>query len=206
MSGGVKNVSVSNCLFSGTDVGLRFKSCRGRGGVVENIHIRDIYMFNIATETLLFDLYYGGKSASESLADGDSTPTQTTAPVVDETTPSFKDIYIKNITSRNARRAMFFNGLPEMNITNINVENAIITSEIGAEITESDGVKLKNIKIIPEKGPALILNNVKNMTVEDFIYPETLKEAVKIEGKDSKNIKLPDTIHKNIIADTSKRK
>ena len=44
MSGGVKNLHVSNCSFMGTDVGLRFKSNRGRGGVVENIFISDIYM------------------------------------------------------------------------------------------------------------------------------------------------------------------
>lgn len=32
MSSGVKNMHVSNCTFMGTDVGLRFKSNRGRGG------------------------------------------------------------------------------------------------------------------------------------------------------------------------------
>ena len=42
MSGGVKNIYVSDCTFLGTDVGLRFKSTRGRGGVVENIHIHNI--------------------------------------------------------------------------------------------------------------------------------------------------------------------
>jgi len=42
MSGGVKNMHVSNCTFIGTDVGLRFKSNRGRGGVVENIFISNI--------------------------------------------------------------------------------------------------------------------------------------------------------------------
>src|SRR5690554_6475131 len=44
MSGDVRNISVKNCQFLGTDVGLRFKSNRGRGGVVENIYISDIYM------------------------------------------------------------------------------------------------------------------------------------------------------------------
>ena len=69
MSGGVRNISVNNCQFLGTDVGLRFKSNRGRGGVVENIYVNNIFMLNIATDSFLFDLYYGGKSASEALED-----------------------------------------------------------------------------------------------------------------------------------------
>ena len=59
MSGGVKNIYVDNCTFLGTDVGLRFKSTRGRGGVVENIHINNINMINIPNEGLIFDLFYG---------------------------------------------------------------------------------------------------------------------------------------------------
>ena len=69
MAGGGRHVKVSNCTFSGTDVGLRFKSARGRGGVVENIWIEDIAMNDILQEPLLFDLFYGGKSASEALAE-----------------------------------------------------------------------------------------------------------------------------------------
>ena len=65
MSGGVKNIYVEDCTFMGTDVGLRFKSTRGRGGVVENIYINNINMINIPNEPLLFDLFYGGKGAGE---------------------------------------------------------------------------------------------------------------------------------------------
>lgn len=192
MSGSVRNISVTNCQFMGTDVGLRFKSTRGRGGVVENIYVSDVNMFNISTESFLFDLYYGGKSAVESLEDGDITPQTAKLPAVDETTPAFRNIFVKNLTSRNARRAMFFNGLPEMNISNINLENAVITAEFGAELSESDGVKLTNVHIIPAKGPALILNNVKNVTVTDFKYPQSLKKPVEIKGSKSENIRLPD--------------
>jgi len=202
MSGGVRNISVSNCQFLGTDVGLRFKSRRGRGGVVENIYIRDINMFNIATESFLFDLYYGGKSASESLEDGDVTPVDPKAVAVDETTPAFRNIYVKNLTSRNARRALLFNGLPEMNITNINVENVTITATLGAEVSESEGIVFKNMEIIPEEGPALILNNVKDFDLSEFKYPENLKEVVKISGKDSKNINLPSSIKKEYVLNT----
>ena len=162
MSGGVRNISVTNCQFLGTDIGLRFKSMRGRGGIVENIYVNNVSMFDIVTDSFLFDLYYGGKSASEALADGDETPAEKNIPAVTEETPVFRNIYVKNLVSRNARRAMFFNGLPEMNITNINVENATISSKYGATLSESTGVNFKNVQIIPEEGQALTLNNVKD--------------------------------------------
>jgi len=198
MSGGVKNISVSNCQFLGTDVGLRFKSTRGRGGVVENIYISDINMFDIVTESFLFDLYYGGKSAVESLEDGDETPVNEAVLPVDETTPVFRNIYVKNLTSRNARRAMFFNGLPEMNIDNINVENVTISSWIGAELVESKDINFKNVEIIPKNGPALLLKNVENVKISDFRYPESLIEAVEISGN-NKNIELPANLKKKNI-------
>ena len=198
MSGGVRNISVRNCQFLGTDVGLRFKSNRGRGGLVENIYISDIYMFDMVTDSFLFDLYYGGKSASESLEDGDVTPATGQIPPVTIETPSFRNIYIKNIVSRNARRAMFFNGLPEMKISNINVENTIITSRFGALICESESIKFKNVHIMQQTGASLTLQNVKNFELKDFIYPKNLPEVVKIIGG-SETIQLPSSIEKNKI-------
>lgn len=190
MSGDVRNISVRNCQFLGTDVGLRFKSTRGRGGVVENIYIRDIYMFDIVTDSFLFDLYYGGKSASEALADGDENPVEDVLPPVTEETPAFRNIYVKNLVSRNARRAMFFNGLPEMNISNINVENAYFSAQYGAVLSESIDINMKNVQIISKKGPALSLNNVKNFKITGLSYPKSLKNPIVIEGNSS-NIEIP---------------
>lgn len=191
MSGGVRNISVKNCQFLGTDVGLRFKSNRGRGGVVENIYISDIYMFNITTDSFLFDLFYGGKSASEALADGDTTPTGEPRLPVTEKTPVFRNIFVKDLVSRNARRAMFFNGLPEMNIENIHLENAFITARFGAEFSESKDIVLTNVTVVPEEGPAYLFNNVKNFKTDnlDFEVGEQTTVA-KITGKDTAGIEL----------------
>lgn len=199
MSGGVRNVSVKNCQFLGTDVGLRFKSTRGRGGVVENIYIENIYMFDIVTDSFLFDLFYGGKSASESLADGDLTPAEDLLPPVTEETPIFKNIYVKNIVSRNARRALLFNGLPEMNIENINLENAFITAKYGAELSESKDINFKNVTIIPLNGPAFKFNNVKNFHSEDLSYnTNTTSGIFEFSGNKTKNIHIAG-IPENII-------
>jgi len=189
MSGGVRNVSVTNCQFLGTDVGLRFKSKRGRGGVVENIYISNISMFDIATEPLLFDLYYGGKSAVEVL-EGEAEPVETKFEPVDETTPSFRNIYVKNISCSNARRAMYFNGLPEHNIDNINIENVTIHSEIGAELIESENIKLKNVQIYAAKSPALFLKNVKNVQVDGFRADSTHSNIFEVTGSRTKDVTI----------------
>ncbi len=189
MSGGVKNVMVSNCKFSGTDVGLRFKSTRGRGGVVENIHIKNIAMNNIAQEALLFDLFYGGKSASEALADGgDAELTDMALKPVDETTPAFRDIHIRDIWCRGARRAMYFNGLPEMNVERVTVENARIHATIGAQINESTDVVLRDVVVVPVTGPALMINNVKNFRAENFVCPAGMKCAFAATGSRNRDV------------------
>ena len=166
MSGGVENIQVSNCRFLGTDVGLRFKSCRGRGGVVKNIYIEDIVMMNIPTEPLLFDLHYGGKSAVEAAADGQPAYDVAFVPA-DETTPQFRDIFIKDIVCSGAARAMYFNGIPEMNVENIVVEDCEIISDKGADLRYSDGVVLKNINITQSEGVGYSFINCKNVKVDD---------------------------------------
>ncbi len=191
MSGGVKNVRVTNCKFSGTDVGLRFKSTRGRGGVVSGIYIENVAMNNIATEPLLFDLFYGGKSASEALADGDEAEaTDLALKAVDETTPQFRDIFIRNVWCNGARRAMLFNGLPEMNVENVRLENVAVKATLGAQLNESTGVELKNVKVYPEKGPALMMNNVKGVKIENFTCPENLKEAMSVTGSRNREVEV----------------
>ena len=190
MSGGVRNISVKNCQFLGTDVGLRFKSTRGRGGVVENIYISDIYMFNIETESFLFDLYYGGKSAVETLEDGDETPTEEKLLPVTEETPVFRNIFVKNLVSRNARRAMLFNGLPEMKINNIQIEDINITAQYGAELSNSKDIVFKNVHIVPQNGSALILKDVENFISENFTYPSGLEKPIDLKQNGNSNISI----------------
>ena len=165
MSGGVENIVVSNCRFLGTDVGLRFKSCRGRGGVVHNIYIRDIVMTNIPTEPLLFDLHYGGKSALEAAEDGKSAFDIEEVPA-DETTPEFRDIYISGICCSGAARAMYFNGIPEKNIANIVVSDSEITSLKGADLRYSNGVVLENVKISQSSGKGYSFANCRNVALK----------------------------------------
>ena len=188
MSGGVENIKVSNCRFLGTDVGLRFKSCRGRGGVVKNIYIEDIVMMNIPTEPLLFDLHYGGKSAVEAAAEGAS-PFDVEYVEVDETTPQFRDIYIKDVVCSGAARAMYFNGIPEKNIENIVVEDCEIVSIKGADLRYSNGVQLKNVNITQSEGQGYSLANCRNVLIEDCTDASG-SESLNVFQHNSSNVKI----------------
>ena len=164
MSGGVQNMKVSNCRFLGTDVGLRFKSKRGRGGVVEGIWIDNIYMTGIVTEAVLFDLYYMGKSAVE--AAGDDAAVEEPAFPVDEPTPAFRDIHISNVTCAGAARAMYFNGLREMPVRGIEISDCNISSRRGIEIRWSEDVTLNGVTVTPAEGPALTTSHVEGLVVK----------------------------------------
>ena len=149
MSGGVKNFQVQNCQFLGTDVGLRFKSTRGRGGIVENIYIDNISMMNIVNDAITFNMYYGGISVAEAKAAGHK-PDNITKAKVDETTPIFRNINIQNVVCNGAGRAMEFNGLPEMPMDGINLKNITIRANEDAVFTNCTNIKQDNVKIVLE--------------------------------------------------------
>ena len=150
MSGGVKNIMVENCQFLGTDVGLRFKSTRGRGGIVENIYINKVSMTDIKTDAITFNMYYGGKSVAEMLADGDNPDNTTKMPVTEET-PIFRNIHITDCVCNGAGRAMEFNGLPEMPIDGITLQNLTILAKKDAVFTNCVNIQKKNVNIAIQK-------------------------------------------------------
>lgn len=174
MSGGVKNIYVEDCTFMGTDVGLRFKSTRGRGGVVENIYINNINMINIPNEPLLFDLFYGGKGAGEESEEDLLNRMKTAIPPVTEETPAFRDIHISNVVCRGSGRAMFFNGLPEMPISNVTVKNVVITEATdGVVVSQVRGVQFANVYVESEKGNNILnVKNATNLIINDTAYIE----------------------------------
>jgi polygalacturonase len=171
MSGGVKNIYVSQCTFLGTDVGLRFKSTRGRGGVVEGIYIDRINMIDIPHEALLFDLFYGGKAAGEETDEElKGRMKAASIPPISEKTPIFRDIHISNITCKGVGRAMLFNGLPEMPIQNVTVNGVTITgAKQGIVVSEAVNVTIDNAHIQSEGAP-LQVKKVELLKVNGTSY------------------------------------
>ena len=168
MSGGVKNVYVADCTFIGTDVGLRFKSTRGRGGVVENIYVDNIHMTNIPGDALIADLYYAVKDVP-----GDSVP------AVTEETPSFRNIHISNVSCKGAGRAIFLNGLPEMPLKNFTVKNMRVTgAKKGAYVNKVAGITLDNVEIETVDDSYLQVENTSDIMVNGKTYDKIVEKRL----------------------------
>jgi len=127
MSGGVQNVVVSNCVFIGTDRGIRLKSRRGRGGTVENVRITNLIMDGVLCPFTM-NLYYGCG------AWGDEFVSDKSAKALDAGTPRFRHIHISHVIARNAKIAAgFIYGLSEMPIEDISLSDISVSFTDGAE-------------------------------------------------------------------------
>lgn len=187
MSSGVKNMHVSNCTFMGTDVGLRFKSTRGRGGIVEGVYISDIDMINIPTQAISFNLYYGGKSASEELESGAESPKPEKL-AVNEETPQFKNIYLTNISCKGAMHGVFLQGLPEMKLENVNLTDIDMECDWGFTCIDADGVRVKSMKLTTAKLPAISIQNSRNVSMDRLILPDSNNPIIRVSGAESSEI------------------
>jgi polygalacturonase len=181
MSGDVRNIYVRNCSFLGTDVGIRFKSTRGRGGVVENIYIQDIRMKDIATDAVRLNMYYGLRFRIPGDEEPDTSASSAGAAVSEET-PRFQDIHLRDIVCSGAAGAMRLQGLPEMPIRKISLENVTISADKGAVCIEADDVSFNNVRITAESGPVFDLYNSRNFIIENINLADCNGPCVKLAG------------------------
>jgi polygalacturonase len=198
MSGGVKNIKVSNCNFIGTDIGLRFKSNRGRGGVVENIYINNIYMKDIPTDAVSFNMYYEGAAPTEEVSADDQIK-ESKIIAVNEGTPVFRKIFLEGIYCNGARNAVVLQGLPEMPISEIELNNIVMKADKAFSLIDADGVKISNAKI-SSSDPIVRIVQSKNIAFNKIEYTNDNKLFMKLDGDKTGNITIKG-IEQNKIKD-----
>jgi len=193
MSGGARNIYVNNCTFIGTDIGLRFKTTRGRGGIVENIFIKDIYMKDIPAEAILFDMYYMAKDPVALAGEKRELPKVELKPV-DETTPQFRNFHISNVYCNGAEKGIFVRGLPEMHVKDIVLENMVLQSKKGIDVQEASGITFKNIKIISaETNPVIDILQSDKLVFDNITYKDGAELLFRVSGERSGGITIKNT-------------
>lgn len=144
-SGGLDGLLVDSCTFHGTASGIRLKSSRRRGGVVQNLIYKNIQMDNVK-----YPVFISGYYPKEPVTP-DSDPVQT----ITNSTPVWKNILLSGIDIKNAGTALIFWGLAESPIESVKLENVHIQSKTGAKIYNAKNIDFVNCSISAMSGKQL---------------------------------------------------
>jgi polygalacturonase len=149
---GVRNLIVRRCSFDGTDTGVRLKSSRGRGGLVENIVYEDLTMKNVGV-AISISSYYDNTPIDASLSRSAVAP----AAAPGSRTPEWHNITVRNVTAVACRKnAGLITGLPGTPAEAITLDNVTIEAPLGLHIADTKGITLRQVKITAATGPDVI--------------------------------------------------
>jgi polygalacturonase len=173
MSGDVRKITISNCIFDGTDRGIRIKTARGRGGIVEEIRVSNIIMKNIKDQAIVLDMQYA----------------KTNPEAVSERTPRFRNIHFSNITGE-VNQAGYLNGLEEMPIENVSFNDINFEAKTGFKISNANRIELHQVEVNTETGSSLSTSNVSNLVINGFKSFKPHHNSPVIELKNTSNVFL----------------
>ncbi|MEH6656417.1 glycoside hydrolase family 28 protein [Leeuwenhoekiella marinoflava] len=167
MSGGIKKITISNCVFDGTDRGIRIKAARGRGGVVEDIRVSNIVMNNIKQEAFMLNLFYDKNISEEP---------------VSERTPIFRNIHFSNITATAVNTAGRILGITEMPVQNVSFSDINIDAKEGFLIDTALDISLADVQVATTIGSSFEIKNSKNIRLDNVStdVPLDTKAVVKL--------------------------
>jgi polygalacturonase len=154
MSGSVRNVTVVNCVFDGTQRGLRVKTAMGRGGVIEYFRASNLVMRDISDAAFAITAAYGGGPAGPNAAG------------TDEAIPQLRHFYWGNVSVVNAKKVADLSGLAVSPLVDFRLSNVQATgAKAGIRCENAKDVVLENISLQPRSGPAVEIRNVTNLEV-----------------------------------------
>lgn len=153
--GGVSNFLVENCTFTNTEAGIRIKSDRDRGGVVQSLTYRNLQMTNVGIPILIYGAYMAKERGFRNLQK--ITPEIATAypsAPVSDLTPVYKNITFQDITATTqaGRRAGLIWGLPEAPATGIVLQNITIKADNPFGVFFARDVRMENCTFITKEG------------------------------------------------------
>ncbi|HWB82594.1 MAG TPA: glycoside hydrolase family 28 protein [Bryobacteraceae bacterium] len=148
-SGGIRNVVATNIVCDGTQKGVRIKSTRGRGGLIENIRFDHWTMENVETAINVTNYY-----------------TRAPQEPVSVRTPVFRNIAVSNMIINGSPTAIDIEGLPEMPITNLHLTNIVATGKVGMRAYNTLGLELHNVQVNAQTGPAFLIRDSKELELD----------------------------------------
>lgn len=174
MSGSVRRVTISNCVFEGTDRGIRFKTMRGRGGVVEDIRISNIMMRNIVKEGIVLNMRYH--------------PTEPEP--VSERTPQLRRIHISNVSITDAKNGIAIYGLEEMNVDQVTFSDVFIQTDKGITASYAKNLIFDNVRIDAKTKTPIIFDHCHTIQANGIQLLNTQPETTMFSFDECSMVKI----------------
>jgi len=154
MSGDVRNITISNCVFDGTQRGIRIKTMRGRGGVVEYIQVNNIVMRDIEEAFALNMFYKKGEPIMQP---------------VNEQTPTIRRVHISDVTVVDAEYAFKIYGLPEMPVDDVSFRNIrVYSADKGVTVDFAKNVQFENVMVNTKGATVMSAHKAENLRISNF--------------------------------------
>lgn len=172
MSGGIKNIDISNCYFYDTDRGVRIKTRRGRGGKITNIRVNNVIMDSVLNVFVINNYYFCDEDGKTEYV-----YSKEKYPVTDET-PFIEGISIENVEAINTKvSGIYIYGLPELPVKNVDLKNIKIS------FSDEDYYDYPAMLSYQEKvtRKATFLRNIDKLTIENNKYDNYLGEEFDID-------------------------
>jgi polygalacturonase len=177
-TGGVSNIMVINCTFSGTDNAIRMKSDVGNGGIVQNLSYYNIGMTNIKYAPILIYSYYTDYGDPTTAGITPAIAAGMTVSSVGKTTPVWRNIVISNVTATGGQPGMIW-GLKEMPVTNLTLAKINTSGAGNFELYNVKGLKIIDSQVHLTSGSTMYeLYNVQGT----FTNSTTGAAAYTIDG------------------------
>ncbi len=185
-AGMIRNLYVHDCVFDDTGVGIRFKTRRPRGGGGENLHYERIRM-NLRGDAFHWDML-GSRTYVGELAD------RMPAREINRLTPSYKNIFARDIIVEQAAHFVKIKGIPETPMTNLLIENAQVNAKGLIIARDAKDITFRNIEVQTQDSLIEILDG-RNILFENVRFKVPGNEVVtKIEGDLSDDIRFKDSM------------
>lgn len=182
-AGMIRDVYAHDCVFLGTNVGIRFKTRRPRGGGGERLYYERIRM-DLKATAIHFDML--GSSTYVGALAGRGQMKR------DEFTPVYRDVHIRDIVVENASCFLKINGIPESPARNVHISRAEANAGQLAIINDADGVTVTDA-VLRAPDSAISVSDGRNIRFEHVRF-DTPDGAVRLktDGPLTENIRFAD--------------
>jgi len=170
-SADIRDIVASNIVARGMWCGVRIKSQRGRGGVVENVRCSNFVIEDASMEAIEITTLYS----------------QMPPEPFSVRTPIFRNFAFSNMTIVNAHQVASIHGLPEKDVEGLRFSDITASGKVGFLCDHAAGIELHDVSVDASSKSAFVFDTVRGVVLDNVTTKAPRKEdpVIRLANADS---------------------